>query len=122
MTKFSNIELGQIGEKIACKFYTDNGFNVVAKNWRYSKIGEIDLILRKDYVLVFSEVKTRRDSSFALPCEAVNRSKQNRIIKLAKIFIINNPTYRDFNVRFDVCQILVNNGCISLDLIENAFY
>ena len=123
MVKYSNVQLGIIGENYACKSYSELGYKIIVRNWRYSKLGEIDIIVCKNRTLIFSEVKTRSDASFALPCLAVNKGKQRRIIKLAKAFVLCNPYYRYHNIRFDVCQVTVDKrGEFSVDIIENAFF
>ncbi len=47
-----------IGESIALKHYQDLGFSLVQRNLRFKR-GEIDLILRKQRLLLFVEVKYR---------------------------------------------------------------
>ncbi|MEK7560306.1 MAG: YraN family protein, partial [Patescibacteria group bacterium] len=49
-------ETGNLGEKLAAKFLSANGFKIVETNyWR--KWGEIDIIAEKDNILHFVEVK-----------------------------------------------------------------
>lgn len=54
---------GEIGESIATNFLKNKGFNVICKNYR-KKWGEIDIIVEKDKVLHFIEVKTVSRKSF----------------------------------------------------------
>ena len=56
-------EIGEIGETIATNFLIKKGFNLICKNYR-KKWGEIDIIVEKDKVLHFVEVKTVSRKSF----------------------------------------------------------
>ena len=77
-------ELGQKGEETAALYLRRKGYKIIEQNYRYSRLGEIDLIAQEGKDLVFVEVKTRSSLSFAEPEEAVNYQKQKRIIKLAQ--------------------------------------
>ena len=70
--------------------------------------------------LVVVEVKTRHTSSFGVPYQAVTRSKQRQIIKVANEYIVKNKI--DMDVRFDVLSIVKNQWQTSIERIENAFY
>lgn len=121
--RYTNTELGNIGENLTFDKYVSMGYRLVARNWRYSKVGEIDLILSKQSTLVICEVKTRTSGFPEVPSRAVNKAKRQRIIKLAKIFVLQNSQFRNYNIRFDISQILINkNNIATIDLLENAFY
>lgn len=51
-------EIGIIGESIALQYYRELGFSLVQRNLRFKR-GEIDLILRRQRLLLFVEVKYR---------------------------------------------------------------
>lgn len=121
--RYTNTELGNIGENLTLEKYISMGYRLVARNWRYSKVGEIDLILSKKSTLVICEVKTRTSGFPEVPSRAVNKAKRQRIIKLTKIFVLQNSQFRNYNIRFDISQILINkNNIATIDLLENAFY
>ena len=56
-------ETGEIGENIATNFLIKKGFNLLCRNYR-KKWGEIDIIVEKDKVLHFVEVKTVSRKSY----------------------------------------------------------
>ena len=58
--------------------YRRDGYRVLARNWRCPS-GEIDLILERGGLVVFSEVKTRSSTAFGWPAEAVDRRRQARL-------------------------------------------
>ena len=121
--EFSKKVIGCLGEDAATKWYEENGYSIVARNWRYGKIGEIDIIAERNEVVVFSEVKYRKDRSFAAPSLAVNVKKQNRIRFLAGLYLERVTAFNDKFVRFDVAEVFpkdVGNG-LGVNIIENAF-
>lgn len=89
---------------------------MLARNWR-SRQGEIDLIARRDGLLVFCEVKTRTNTAFGEPFEAVTRTKQMRIRRLAAEWLRDRPGGGRYELRFDVASVRGS----SLDVLEGAF-
>ncbi len=110
---------GQLGEKITYEWLKRNKYNVVAKNYK-SEYGEIDLIAIKDDYICFVEVKLRSENCGYSPKEAVNLSKQKKIIKTAISFLKKHPC--KYQPRFDVSEIVKTNmGDFKIDYIRNAF-
>lgn len=111
----SNGARGRWGEARAATEYRRRGYAVLAQNWRTSA-GELDLIVSRDGIIVFSEVKTRRSDRYGPAASAVGPEKQRRIRRLAAQWIAENqPRRRD--IRFDVVAI---TG-VRVDVIESAF-
>ncbi len=106
---------GAHGETLAAHWYEARGFVVVDRNWRRRE-GEIDLVLRRDRLLVFSEVKARSSDRYGMPFEAVTRTKQLRIRRLAAMWLAEH-TVRGVELRFDVASV---SGA-HVDVIEGAF-
>jgi len=113
-------EYGKEGEKIAEKFYIKNGFTLLSKNFfiaTNSLRGEIDLIVKKDNIIVFIEVK-RRSYRYNNPILLLDKKKKERMINLALLFLTkNNFATDDFTIRFDMAY-LINND---LQIISNFF-
>jgi putative endonuclease len=108
--------LGAAGEDRVVAWYQQRGFQIVARNWR-TRQGEIDLIARGDGLLVFCEVKTRSSSTFGEPFEAVTRSKQMRLRRLAAEWLRGRTGGGHYELRFDVASV---RGA-SLEVLEGAF-
>ncbi|MET0661657.1 MAG: YraN family protein [Ilumatobacteraceae bacterium] len=111
----SNISRGSWGERVAATEYERRGFEVVARNWR-SPTGEIDLVVRRTGLYVFSEVKTRRTDHYGPAALAVGEPKQRRIRRLAVEWLRANDVHAA-EIRFDVVAI---TG-VRVDVIEAAF-
>lgn len=66
--------VGKIGEDIAVNYFKNNNYHVLARNIRF-RFGEIDIMLEKNGVLIFVEVKTRRSNKYGAPFESVSSEK-----------------------------------------------
>ncbi|NNE96966.1 MAG: YraN family protein [Acidimicrobiales bacterium] len=95
--------LGAYGEGVAARFYLAHGYELLDRNWRVRE-GELDLICRRGGDLVFVEVKTRSSNRFGTGAEAVTPVKQQRIRRLALLWLrSSDASYR--SVRFDVVVV-----------------
>jgi len=117
-------ELGAKGEALVLEMYTGKGYRVVERNYR-CKIGEIDLICVKGKLLVFCEVKSRARLVFGLPAESVNDKKKRHIRRVASSYLSQgmrlNRLYKDFDMRFDVVEVIFVGEEYEVNHVENAF-
>ncbi len=113
---------GKLGEQYAAQQLLHKGYSIVAVNY-FSRYGEIDIVAIKDDILAFVEVKTRAKSYVASGLEAVNISKQRKIINTAKLYMAEHQT--DLQPRFDVYEIVTQSTkgftVLSEQYIEGAF-
>lgn len=107
--------VGVTGEDLAAAWYVEQGYEVVARNWR-CRHGELDLIVRDGRTFVFCEVKSRSSLAFGSPLEAVTHTKRQRIRHLAARWLEDAPV-RPSGIRFDVVAVLDGE----LEVIEGAF-
>ena len=115
-----NKEIGNYAEKIAQNFLTSQGYYILDYNFR-NRIGELDIICIKEKLLIVVEVKGRYNINYGYPRESVNYSKQRSIIKLTYSYI-NFKKLHNFNVRFDIIEILFNNNSdYKINHIKDAF-
>ena len=109
------IELGAAGETAAARWYQDNGYEVIDRNWR-CRAGEIDLIVGRGRVVVFVEVKTRTSTVYGTPAEAVTPVKQRRIRRIAVAWL-GASSRSAAQLRFDVASVMGDR----VEVIEDAF-
>jgi putative endonuclease len=107
--------LGAVGEDLAANWYQAAGYRLLDRNWR-TRTGEIDLVVSRGDVVVFCEVKTRSTNRFGPPVEAVTKTKQVRLRRLAAEWL-SASTLRPSVVRFDVAAVQAGQ----VDIVENAF-
>jgi putative endonuclease len=113
--------LGDAGEELVARWYADAGYRVLDRNWRCRE-GELDVVVAREGVLVFCEVKTRRTTAFGVPAEAVTLSKQRRLRTLAMRWLDEHPGARARTLRFDVASVLAARDAPPvIEVIEAAF-
>ena len=116
--------IGEFGENSACTFLKHHGYRILDRNYS-NYFGEIDIIARKGSYVVFVEVKTRKSDDFGRPSDAVNHSKQLKIIKTADSYIVEKELDADF--RFDIIEVMYKPSVFGgfktykINHIENAF-
>jgi len=96
--------IGNFGEDIACDYLQKNGYEIIARNKRYSKISEIDIVAKIKNTIVFVEVKTRRNNDFGTPFEAITKTKYNHMKQGALTFLSESENKYE-NFRLDVIGI-----------------
>lgn len=100
----TNNELGKIGEDIATVYLQDMGYEILVRNWRFERV-ELDIVARKDSILVFCEVKTRRSVSHGIPSDAITPLKLQHIRTAALHWLTNNQS-RHKGIRFDAISVI----------------
>lgn len=98
-----SLEKGYLGEEIAAEFLTGKGYKILERNWR-SGHKEIDIIAKQADILVFVEVKSRKDSFYGEPWLAVGKKKEQKVVSAATDYL-HQVSY-DGEIRFDVVSIL----------------
>lgn len=114
------------------------GWNIVARNYGTSG-GELDIVAFRKGVLAFVEVKTRSNSSFGTPAEAVDEKKKARIKNAAAGFVYEQmqngrlPVYsrllrrrvyrRVKKCRFDIAEVYMTRDTEVRDIVlrEDCF-
>ena len=117
------LSLGARGERAAAKLLRRKGYTIVAGGQR-SRYGEIDLIaVWRKQIVVFVEVKTRRNRRAGGPEQAVDARKQQRITRGGLEFLKAHGLL-EYPTRFDVIAIIWPAGARqpeSIEHFENAF-
>ena len=99
--------IGKKGEAIAAEWLEQNGYSILARNWR-NRTGEIDIIAQEDGCIVFVEVKTLPHTNTEDLDIIINKKKQAKICQTAKHFLANNRKYNTMYIRFDVIILQSN--------------
>lgn len=93
--------IGIKAEQEAKEFLLNRGLTFIANNYN-CKAGEIDLIMRDKTTYVFVEVRYRKKSKYGSGLESVTKSKQQKIIRAAKYYLLENQLFDKILCRFDV--------------------
>ncbi|MEK7077910.1 MAG: YraN family protein [Patescibacteria group bacterium] len=133
--KISNhIEIGKIGENIACSFLEKRGYKVIERNFK-RKWGEIDIVCSKkesvinllsstwnnvmggiknvlrgtsNKKLVFVEVKTLKNNQFLKPEDNLTANKQRKLIRTCQLYISEKNIDPDIEWRIDAVLITLD--------------
>lgn len=112
-------ELGKSGENAAAAYLEKKGYVIRHRNWRKGHF-ELDIVAAKDGELIVVEVKTRSNTEFARPEDAVTLPKIRRTVRAAdayiKIFQLDSP------VRFDIITVVGDEGNFEVEHLKEAFY
>ena len=118
------VSIGNLGEEAAVKALKKRGYKIAERNYR-TKMGEIDIIAKDGEYTVFVEVRLRKSNDFGTPADTIDERKQQKIIKTAQYYAVENKIY-DTPMRFDAVLInaKVQKGKLvdtNIEIIKNAF-
>ena len=99
----TNNELGAWGEEQAADFLRHKGYTILERDWK-SGHRDIDIIATNGQVVVFVEVKARRNRVFGEPEDAVDYKKM-RNLRAAMNHYIKFKNIRQ-DIRFDVITVV----------------
>jgi putative endonuclease len=83
---FTKRETGDEAERSAERYLIQRSLKLVARNYR-TRFGEIDLIMQDGEVLVFVEVRLRKNNDFGGAAASIGEAKQRRLIAAAQQYI-----------------------------------
>lgn len=93
---------GLWAEALAVGYLRLKGYRVLERNWR-SKLGEIDILVRKGGVLVLIEVKIRADAGLA--SGAVQWPQRHRLMRALGHYLKTRPELAGLDLRCDVVAL-----------------
>ncbi|WP_321478536.1 YraN family protein [uncultured Bacteroides sp.] len=111
--------LGKAGENAATAYLEKHNYSIRHRNWRKGHL-ELDIIAVKNDQLIIVEVKTRRNTEFALPEDAVDYKKIKRIVLATNAYL--KMFELDMPVRFDIITVVGENSEFKIEHIKEAFY
>ncbi len=119
--KLDRKKLAELGEEHAAKHVAALGYRIVKRNFRFGKVGEIDIVAYDGDCLVFVEVKARQDYSHGEPEASVNPRKQAQLKRVARMYYYVNGL-SDVVCRFDVIAVDIFDKKVDIRHHQNAFY
>ncbi len=118
----AHLKSGRWGEQLAVRFLKKQRYKIVGQRVRVGKRDELDIIAKHNDVLVFIEVKTRKNEDFGRPITAVNKAKRHRLSRAAVAYLKRQKPPPDY-FRFDVVEVIGEPDMEPPKIrhIENAF-
>ena len=111
---------GVLGERIAERWLRRRGWRVVQRRFR-SGHRDIDLVVERDGMVAFVEVKARRGAEFGGPVQAVHWRKRRELERSALVWIDRHGREAE-SYRFDVVGVLLEGADVRVCHVENAFH
>jgi putative endonuclease len=112
-------DLGKKGEQLAVDYLEAQGYQILARNYRFEK-AEVDILAKKDSILAAIEVKTRSTDDFGNPQDFVKPKQIQNLVKVVNAFI--DEFALDLEVRFDIVAILKKGTQFEIEHLQDAFY
>ena len=112
--------VGNAAEDLAVDFLTARGWEVLARNVLY-RDGELDLVVKKDSLYAFVEVRMKSHGYSGDPRSTVTHAKQRRVVRAATRWLLRQRLLDRVDVRFDVISVTGQGRNAELEHIENAF-
>ena len=107
-------------EAAARDFLLGQGLRAVAANASY-RFGELDLVMLDRDILVFVEVRYRRDARFGGGAASVDAGKRRKLVKAAQAFLAAHRRFADAPCRFDVVDASGDPASPAFDWLRDAF-
>lgn len=116
--------LGVLGERVAARWFAAQGYVVLARRFRCGH-RDLDLVVARDGVVAFVEVKARRGPAFGGPLAAVHWRKRRELVRSAQVWVARHGRAGQA-YRFDVFGVVVGRspngaGVVRVCHLANAF-
>lgn len=116
----STHEVGRAYEEQAAGHLTERGWRILGRNVRFGR-REIDLVVRREQLVAFVEVKGRRGPGFGHPLEAITWKKRREIATVA-LWWIQRFGEPGLSYRFDAIAVEpAADGTLSVQHVEDAW-
>ena len=103
-----HIEFGFLAESIAAKFLRNRGYEILFRNYK-KKWGEIDIIVRKEGIVSFVEVKANRKSMAGFEPELrANWEKMRKVVRTARTFLVERKFDDDQEWQVDIVSVTID--------------
>ena len=111
---------GWRGEELVRRWLESQGWLIEAHRYRVGR-EEVDLVARREGIVAFVEVKTRRSLEQGSPLEAVHWRKRRAIARVAAVWALRFGRWGDA-YRFDVAEVLEGqDGRLTVNHVADAW-
>lgn len=118
----AHLKAGKWGERQAVRYLKKKRYKIIGQRVRVGKRDELDMVAEHAGVLIFVEVKTRKNENYGRPFSAVNKAKRKHLSRAAVAYLKRKKIEPEF-IRFDVVEVIGQPGRAPPEIrhIENAF-
>lgn len=128
MAQNKHILIGQLGEQIASGYLQNRGFRVIERNFR-KKWGELDIVVKKDGVLHFVEVKSgsfhthvpEEGKEAYHPEDHMHYHKKTRMKRIIQTYLLEKkiPMQKEWTIDLVVVHINTDTKKAQVRILEN---
>jgi ribonuclease HII len=93
----STTSIGRQAEDAAALYLKQKGYKIIDQNWR-TRWCEIDIVAKKDNIVIFVEVKYRKSDDFGGGLEYITPKKQKQMVFAAEFWVSSNTWKGDYNL------------------------
>lgn len=112
---------GQQAEEFAAQYLEQSlGWTILERNWRCRK-GELDLIAWDGSGLIIIEVRSRSQTYYGEPIEAIDERKLKQLQRVIPCYLWSRPGWESELIRVDAIALFLQNDMVqSLVHIRNV--
>lgn len=111
---------GNFAEEIAENYLAKNNVTLLSKNF-HCRFGEIDLIALEQDILIFVEVRYRKNEHVLSAIETIDQRKCNKIVTTSEYYLNKHKKYQSYQCRYDVITLTGEIDKPVVEWIKNAF-
>ena len=100
--------IGDYGEQLAQNYLEKQQYVILTTKW-HCQYGELDIVAKKEDMLVFVEVKARRGQAIQQAFAAITHSKRKKLIASAHLFL-DDYGQEVLDWRIDVIGIAIRHN------------
>ncbi len=117
--KENNTKKGSLGERITESFLKNKGFLTICRNFS-KRWGEIDIVMEKDNLLHFIEVKSVscENPDFG-PENNMHKKKRTRLSKIINTYLTESEWRGDWQVDLALVHMNIPLKKAKIELLEN---
>jgi len=116
----SKNQSGNIAESLAADYLAKQNVKIIKRNF-HSRFGEIDLVGLHQDILLFIEVRYRKNEDVLAAIETIDQRKCKKIITTSKFFLNKHKNYQSHFCRYDVITLTGELDKPAIEWIKNAF-
>lgn len=110
---------GRRGEAVVAAYLKGEGWQLLHRNWRFHH-KEVDLVVERDGLVAFVEVKTRTAGGLGHPLQSIGAGKRRDLATAARGWIAKHGhPYHTF--RFDAAHVVMGPGGTRVEHVEDAW-
>ncbi len=122
--KITKVQTGKIFETSAIEHLKKQGYEILELNV-HTRLGEVDIIAKKDNIVAFIEVRSRLENFMVSPFDSITTRKSSRTMNAAAQLMEQREYPPHIVFRLDVLEVVYrssdNPTIVRMNYIEGAY-